>query len=196
MTSHRLDNARWGFRSNCFACEASNPAGLGLEFFHDDRAHVVRADFNLGDAFSGAPAYVHGGIVLAVMDEAMAWAAIAIAHTWALTAQTSATFVRPVLVGQPHTVVAHLEARGDDGTLRLSAEVLRGDGAAGGDAGALGQGSLLGGGGGAEIGAELCATASATFVTLSAKAARAALGEMPDPEHHDYLRQCPTRSPK
>ncbi|MGH9128596.1 MAG: PaaI family thioesterase [Acidimicrobiales bacterium] len=173
MTLHRLDNSRWGFASNCFVCEASNPAGLRISFVHDDEAEVVTARLCLGDAFSGAPSYVHGGVVLAVMDEAMAWAAIAIAHTWALTRETTATFMRPVLVDQPHTVVARLEERGEDGTLALSAEVFR---AASPESGGE---------------AERCAEARATFVALSAGAARAAVGEAPGPDHGSYLRQRP-----
>jgi acyl-coenzyme A thioesterase PaaI-like protein len=169
---HRLDNARWGFRSNCFVCEPTNAAGLRIGFVHDDEADVVRAQFSLGDAFSGAPSYVHGGVVLAVMDEAMAWAAIAIGHTWALTTRSMATFWRPVLVDQPHTVVARLAERGEDGTLELNATVFRGEvsserGAADGDR---------------------CAEAKATFVPLSAEGAAAAVGEAPVPGHSAYLR--------
>lgn len=70
----RLENSRWGFESNCFVCEAANPAGLGVEFFADTDDDAVVADFSLDQRFSGAPSYVHGGVVLAVLDEAMAWA--------------------------------------------------------------------------------------------------------------------------
>ena len=68
----RLENSRWGFESNCFVCEAANPAGLGLEFYVDTDDDAVVVEFPLDQRFSDAPSYVHGGLVLAVMDEAMA----------------------------------------------------------------------------------------------------------------------------
>ena len=79
MTLVRLHNDDWGYETNCFVCEATNERGLRIPFFHDDEADVVVAELHLGHAFSGAPTLLHGGIVLAVLDEAMAWAAIAIA---------------------------------------------------------------------------------------------------------------------
>lgn len=173
MGLHRLDNAAWGFRSNCFVCEASNPAGLHLDFVYDDEAELVRAEFSLGREFSGAPSYVHGGIVLALMDEAMAWAAIAIAHRWALTRQSTATFLRPVLVNHPHCVVGRLDSEGPDGTLQMRGSVIRA-----GPAGSSGQ-------------TEQCAQAHATFVPLSAEAAGAAVGQAPGPSHRAYLRRQP-----
>lgn len=131
MARERLDNARWAFASNCFVCEAANQAGLRIEFFCDrDRASVV-ADFALGAAFSGAPRYVHGGLVAAVLDEAMAWAAIALAQRFALTRQLQVAFHRPVHVGRPHTVEARLApGSGRDGELETTALVLRPDGTA------------------------------------------------------------------
>lgn len=171
MTLHKLDNARWGLDFSCFVCEQSNPSGLQISFLHDDEAAVVRATFSLGEAFCGAPSYVHGGVVLAVMDEAMAWGAIALARVWALTRHSEATFLRPVRIGQAHEVVARLLGRGEDGTLSLAAEVVRHD---------------------ADGAPERCAEASATFVTLTDSSARAALGEPTRPDHASYLRARPS----
>lgn len=103
-----LDNAGWGFESNCFVCERANPQGLQIPFAHDDDRDAVVAEFTLGSAFSGAPTYVHGGVVAAVLDEAMAWAAIAIGGAFAVTSELSIRFERPVRVGRPHRVEATL----------------------------------------------------------------------------------------
>ena len=52
--------------------------------------------------FSGAPTLVHGGATLALMDEAMAWATIAIGGKFAFTKET----IGPVrLAGAPRTAV-------------------------------------------------------------------------------------------
>jgi len=108
MTVRRLENSRWGFESNCFVCEAKNDRGMQLPFFHDDEAGLVFAEYTLDEAFSGAPTYVHGGVTLAVLDEAMAWAAIAVGGKFAVTHETSATFDYPVRVGRTYRVEARL----------------------------------------------------------------------------------------
>lgn len=103
-----LTNERWGFASNCFACEPTNDAGLRIPFFHDTDAETVFAEFSLDDRFSGAPAYLHGGVTLTILDEAMAWAAIAVAGQWAVTHTTATTFDRPIKVGSTYRVEASI----------------------------------------------------------------------------------------
>ena len=109
-----LVNENWGFESNCFVCETKNPDGLGIPFHHDVEGERVVAEFNLGNEFSGAPSYVHGGISLAILDEAQAWATIALAGKFAVTVQTATSFERPVLVGRDYRVTATLTSVSDD----------------------------------------------------------------------------------
>lgn len=92
MARHRLRNEQWGFESNCFVCEPRNDAGLRLPFEHDDEDDVVVCEFTLDDRFSGAPRFLHGGVLLAVLDEAMAWATIAIAGKFAVTEESTTRF--------------------------------------------------------------------------------------------------------
>ena len=99
MALTRLHNEDWGFASNCFVCEPRNDGGLRIPFHHDSDRDVVVASFTLDDTFSGAPSYVHGGVSLAVLDEAQAWATIAVAGRFAVTTETTTRFLRPVLVG-------------------------------------------------------------------------------------------------
>ena len=122
MTRHRLHNDDWGCETNCFVCEPTNDRGLRIPFFHDDDTDTVVAEFELTDVFSGAPTLVHGGVTLAVMDEAMAWACIAIGRRWAVTAETTTRFHRAVRVGSRYRVVARvLEHAGD--VMRARAEL-------------------------------------------------------------------------
>jgi acyl-coenzyme A thioesterase PaaI-like protein len=114
MAIVKLDNSDWGFESNCFVCEQANERGLQIPFAFDDEATVVFADFVLDRPFSGAPQYAHGGIVLAILDEAMAWAAIAVGHRFAMTRETTAVFERPVRLGQSYRVEARLDDASDD----------------------------------------------------------------------------------
>jgi uncharacterized protein (TIGR00369 family) len=92
-----------------------------VPFLHDEQGKRVVAPFNLSNDFSGAPQYVHGGLVLALMDEAMAWAAIAIAGKIAVTQSSTAAFDRPVRIGRDYEVEARLSAIADD---RIDAEAL------------------------------------------------------------------------
>ena len=113
MALRPLTNAAWGFESSCFVCEPANPRGLGIPFFHDDATGTVTAEFTLGADLSGAPHYVHGGVLLAILDEAMAWAAIALAGRFAVVQSTATTFHRPVRVDEPHHVEATVHAQTD-----------------------------------------------------------------------------------
>lgn len=103
-----MRNEQWGFESNCFVCEPRNKAGLRLPFEHDDELDAVVCEFTLDDRFSGAPRYVHGGVLLAVLDEAMAWATIAVAGKFAVTEETTARFTRAVKVDRSHTCTSRV----------------------------------------------------------------------------------------
>lgn len=163
MTLRRLDNAAWGFATNCFVCEPANARGLGIPFFLDDEAGVVTAELTLGDEFSGVPRYIHGGVVLAVLDEAMAWAAIAVAERFAVVHQTATTFDRPVRVGRPYRVTASVQSV-TESAVTARAEVVE----------AAGDGRR-------------CAAAHARLVVMTAAEAAGAIGEV-DREHRRYLR--------
>ncbi len=162
MAVHALDNARWGFATNCFACEPSNAAGLKIPFFHDDDAAAVFAEFTLGEEFSGAPSYLHGGITMTVLDEAMAWATIAVGGRFAVTREMRTTFERPVRVGRPYRVEARLTAQTDE---RIEAEGLVLDGRT-----------------------RPCVRATASFVVLSAERAADVLGTEATGDDAKYVR--------
>lgn len=108
MSLTRLTNERWGFSSNCFVCEPTNEHGLRIPFFLDDEREVVTAEFELDNAFSGAPSYLHGGIAHTVLDEVQAWATIAISGKFAVTTKTTVEFRKPVRVGKTYTAEAEV----------------------------------------------------------------------------------------
>ena len=108
-----LHNDDLGYETNCFVCEQRNDQGLRIPFFHDTERDIVTAEFSLSDTFSGAPTVVHGGVSLAVLDEAMAWACIALGRQWAVTSETSTRFDRAVYVDKPHRVEAEILEQSD-----------------------------------------------------------------------------------
>ena len=160
-----LTNDRWGFPSNCFVCEATNDHGLRIPFFHDETADTVTATFELDDRFSGAPTYVHGGLQLAVLDEAMAWAAIAVAGHWAVTGETTTRFAHPVRVGRPYTVTARITEGPREGSATLAASATIADGRG-----------------------RPCAEATATFVVMGEAQATEATGSAVGLAAGGYLR--------
>jgi acyl-coenzyme A thioesterase PaaI-like protein len=56
---------------------------------------------------------VHGGVTLALIDEAMSWATIALGGKFAYTGETSARFDWPVRLGRSYRVEARLVDRAD-----------------------------------------------------------------------------------
>jgi len=119
----RLSNERWGFSSNCFVCEPTNAVGLRQPFFHDTESGLVVADIELGNAHSGAPSYIHGGVQLALLDEAMAWAAIAVAERFAVTATFTSTFHHPIKIDRAYRLEASIDDRSES-TLAASARIV------------------------------------------------------------------------
>jgi rhodanese-related sulfurtransferase/acyl-coenzyme A thioesterase PaaI-like protein len=127
MAVRRLDNATWGFATSCFVCEPTNGRGLAIDFSYDDETELVTAEFTLGPEYSGIPRYVHGGVVLAILDEAMGWATIAAAERFAVVHQTATTFDRPVRVGRPYRVTASVRSV-TESAVTARAEVVEADG--------------------------------------------------------------------
>ena len=123
MTLVRLHNDDFGYETNCFVCEPRNSRGLKIPFFHDTDRKLVTAEFSLTNDFSGAPTMIHGGVILAVLDEAMAWACIAVGRQWAVTSETTTRFVRAVHVDRSHTVEAGIVEQ-DDTEIRTTGRIL------------------------------------------------------------------------
>ena len=157
-----LHNETWGFDSNCFVCEPKNHDGLRIPFSHDDERNVVVAEFCLGNAFSGAPSFVHGGVSLAILDEAQSWSTIAVARKFAVTGETTSRFLRPVRLDKTYRVEARVEDIGDE-KLRTTAVIL-------------------------DHKDRACVESEATFIVLSEAIAADAIGQPLSDDEQTYLR--------
>jgi len=60
--------------SLCFGCGPENPIGLKLRFQWDGK--TARAEFTPTKFYQGWSGLVHGGILISMLDEAMAYAAL------------------------------------------------------------------------------------------------------------------------
>ena len=55
----------------CFVCGESNPAGVHVRFYEQEDGSVL-ARFTPQDQHQGYPGRMHGGVITAVMDSALA----------------------------------------------------------------------------------------------------------------------------
>lgn len=108
----------------CFVCGPDNPIGLKLRFaqLQDE----IRAEFTPSDLHVGYEGLVHGGILAALIDDA-------VANVWflrgqeAVTAKIEVRFRREVRPGDRLIVTAR-ETGAKAGMLTARAEVARTDG--------------------------------------------------------------------
>jgi len=123
---------------SCFVCGRDNTLGLQARWTADREAGEVRTELSVGEPWNGYPGVVHGGIVTALLDEAMARTALLHGgfEDLLVTGRISVTFRQPTPTGKPIAVVARLTRRSTsraqaeaevrllDGTVTAQAEAL------------------------------------------------------------------------
>ncbi len=95
---------------NCFGCGPTNSIGLHVHFVRADDGESVRASVTLAPEYQGWRGIAHGGIVMALLDEAMAHAA-GLAGYRGVTASVNVRFRKPVPLEQPLDVRGRLTWR-------------------------------------------------------------------------------------
>jgi acyl-coenzyme A thioesterase PaaI-like protein len=122
--------------NHCFGCGPANPQGLHLVFTTDasDREHITAtAHIQLDRMHEGPPGHIHGGIVAALLDEAMSKLNRPL-NVLAMTRHMEVDYLRPAPLFQPLILTArHLSrATKPDGSpdrkLFHQAELQRPDG--------------------------------------------------------------------
>ncbi len=92
---------------HCFGCGQLNEHGLRLELIPDPDGYGVSASFVPPRRTEGYTGLVHGGIITTVLDEVMAWS-LARHGIWAVTAQLTTRYRRPVVLGEATTATGYL----------------------------------------------------------------------------------------
>ena len=97
----------------CFICDNdhSNPRALRLKIMWDEEARAVKIPFTPDATWCGYESVVHGGLIAAIMDEAMAWVIKKRGGEWAFTADYHLRYKRPLEPGRDYVVTARA---GDD----------------------------------------------------------------------------------
>lgn len=107
----RMPNSR-----GCVVCGSQNPIGLRLRFWQSgDR---VWADGRPAAHFEGFEGVLHGGIVTALLDDALWYAVHAATGMIGMTAELQVRFRRPVRVGDAFTVAGRFQPPPDSPAAR------------------------------------------------------------------------------
>jgi uncharacterized protein (TIGR00369 family) len=122
----------------CFVCGRDNHGGLKARWVSDRAAGEVRAEVRIPEHFNGYPGLVHGGVVSALLDEAMARSVLLEGgfDDLMVTGRMEVAFRHPTPTGAPVIVAGRLvrksgsraqaeaEVRLPDGTVAARAEAL------------------------------------------------------------------------
>ncbi len=91
----------------CYVCGTENPEGLGVHFELDRDARSISARFTPRDVHQGFEGIVHGGILSALLDEAMAKLSVALGIP-AVTAEMTVKFKAAAAPGEELLITGRL----------------------------------------------------------------------------------------
>lgn len=92
---------------DCFVCGAKNPKGLHVPFTESDDGVVAK--FKPGKNHVGYEDVVHGGIISALLDEAVIWAAYSATGEFGVTAELNIRFLKPLTLNEKVSVKGRIK---------------------------------------------------------------------------------------
>jgi uncharacterized protein (TIGR00369 family) len=126
--SQWVDCMKIEYYGSCWICGEKNPSGLQLKFDLDRSAKIIQTSFTPTETYQGYDGIVHGGILSALLDEAMAKLAFELGYN-PVTATLNVRFKSPARVREKLTirgqitrvnrrlVLAKASIHGEDGML-------------------------------------------------------------------------------
>lgn len=94
--------------NDCFVCGRNNPHGLCMTFY-DNGKDEVYAEYTVPPSFQGYPGIVHGGVVAAMLDEAVARVAmITDHHHFMMSVRLEIKYRQPVPTETPLRVIGRI----------------------------------------------------------------------------------------
>jgi acyl-coenzyme A thioesterase PaaI-like protein len=107
----------------CFGCGQLNTHGLKLKFVLDGGS--AKADFTPDECCQGWPDFVHGGVLMAAMDEAIGWVTV-LHQIYTVTAKMDIRFKSMARIGEP-LVVSAIITRQTKRLVEVEAQIKRKD---------------------------------------------------------------------
>ncbi len=108
----------------CMGCGKANSHGFQLEFRRE--GDLARADYKPTPYHQGWPGFVHGGALMAVIDEAIGWACH-FNDIFTVTAKIEIRIKSMARIGEPLIVSARIAKR-TRRTIDMEADITRPDG--------------------------------------------------------------------
>ena len=112
MARRRLTRDDLAIETCCYVCDPANEDGLQIAFYLDEEAGRVLAEYTPTPAHEGAPGVTHGGVLGAILDDAMAWAVNLLSGSFGLTRRGEIEYSRIVRPGEPYAVTAWISEIG------------------------------------------------------------------------------------
>jgi acyl-coenzyme A thioesterase PaaI-like protein len=100
-----------------------NPGALGVRWLWDAAGRRVVGSFTPGHDHTGYAGRMHGGLVSALLDEAMAWACAVERRTYCVTGELRVRFKGSATVGDELVVTARVLGPGWGPYLKAEAEL-------------------------------------------------------------------------
>jgi len=101
--SRGLEAMKVEYYGYCWICGEKNPGGLQLKFDLNKDEETIQTSFISPETYQGYDGIVHGGILSALLDEAMAKLAFELGYN-AVTAMLNVRFKSPAKVKEKLTV--------------------------------------------------------------------------------------------
>jgi uncharacterized protein (TIGR00369 family) len=100
---------------SCFVCGRDNPVGLKVRWENHPDVGEIRGTLRVAEPFNGYPGIVHGGIVAALLDEAVARTLLLEGdfEDLMVTAKLEVSYRRPTPTATPLLAVGRLVRRGE-----------------------------------------------------------------------------------
>jgi uncharacterized protein (TIGR00369 family) len=122
--SRRVYAMKREYYGYCWICGEKNEEGLQLTFSLDEDAKTIQTSFIPTKTYQGYDGIVHGGILSALLDEAMAKLAFELGYN-AVTAMLNVRFKNPAKVGE--RLVVRGEITGVNRKLVLAQATIHGE---------------------------------------------------------------------
>ncbi len=94
--------------NNCFVCGRQNPRGLYMTFY-DNGVDEVLSEYSVSEEYQGYPGVVHGGVVAAMLDEAVLRVAmIEDHHHFMMSVRMEIKYRQPVPTETPLRIIGRI----------------------------------------------------------------------------------------